>query len=238
MVSSLSRLHDHTVTHTFGRTSMDVWLAQRWDLYLTIHYTHKWQTSTPPVGFEPTIPASKQLQTHAFVIEENCQYSFHLALNLVYLFQPQRPWSLLLWWLGFDSELYPQTQATSLVITVFMTFVSWAAHCSKSLATWRRVPCLTVSSFGINLTETRFIPKSSVRIDCTKTKWKSQLIGELYNCYSPVIQLRRMYIVNHGGPPRMFITLNWCMSFFEMPKPLLNLHMVIASFPKAFWITS
>jgi hypothetical protein len=38
--------------------------ACRRDHYLTIHNTHKGQTSIPLVGFEPTIPASKQLQTH------------------------------------------------------------------------------------------------------------------------------------------------------------------------------
>jgi hypothetical protein len=32
---------------------------------LTTHNTHKWQTSTPPAGFEPAIPASKRPQTQA-----------------------------------------------------------------------------------------------------------------------------------------------------------------------------
>jgi len=35
------------------------------DLYLTIHDTHKRQTSIPPRGFEPTIPASELPQTYA-----------------------------------------------------------------------------------------------------------------------------------------------------------------------------
>jgi tetrahydromethanopterin S-methyltransferase subunit F len=34
-------------------------------LYLTTHKTHKRQTSVPPVGFEPAIPASERPQTHA-----------------------------------------------------------------------------------------------------------------------------------------------------------------------------
>jgi len=35
------------------------------DLYLTTHNTHKRQTSKLLVEFEPTIPASKWLETHA-----------------------------------------------------------------------------------------------------------------------------------------------------------------------------
>jgi hypothetical protein len=58
-----------TITHfrhtTLGRTPLDEWPARRRDLYLTTHNTHKRQTSMPLVGFEPTIPASEQPQTHA-----------------------------------------------------------------------------------------------------------------------------------------------------------------------------
>jgi hypothetical protein len=63
--SSLSRLHDHTQTHTaLGRTPLDEGSARRRDLYLTTHNTHKWETSMPPAGFEPTVLASKRSQTH------------------------------------------------------------------------------------------------------------------------------------------------------------------------------
>jgi hypothetical protein len=56
----------HSVRHsTLGRTPLDEWSAQRWNLYLTTHNTHKRQTSMPPVGFEPTIPASDRPQNHA-----------------------------------------------------------------------------------------------------------------------------------------------------------------------------
>jgi len=34
------------------------------DLYLITHNIHNRQISTPPVGFEPAIPASERLQTH------------------------------------------------------------------------------------------------------------------------------------------------------------------------------
>jgi hypothetical protein len=62
----VSRLHDHTFRHTtLGRTPLDEGPARRRDIYLTTHNTYKRQTSMPPVGFEPTIPASKRPQTHA-----------------------------------------------------------------------------------------------------------------------------------------------------------------------------
>jgi hypothetical protein len=56
--SSLSRLHHHTQDSS-GRS------ARRRDLYLTTHNTHKIETSVPPAGFEPAIPASERLQTQA-----------------------------------------------------------------------------------------------------------------------------------------------------------------------------
>jgi hypothetical protein len=63
---SLSRLHDHTQTHTtLGVTPLGEWSARRRDLYLTTHKAHKRQTSVPLAGFEPAIPASERPQTHA-----------------------------------------------------------------------------------------------------------------------------------------------------------------------------
>jgi hypothetical protein len=63
--TSSSMLHDHTQTQTtLGTTPLDEWSARRRDLYLTTHNTHKRQTSMPPVGFEPAIPASERPQTH------------------------------------------------------------------------------------------------------------------------------------------------------------------------------
>jgi hypothetical protein len=55
-----------TLRHTTrGMTPLDEGPARRGDLYRTTHNTHKRQTSIPPAGFEPTIPASERLQTHA-----------------------------------------------------------------------------------------------------------------------------------------------------------------------------
>jgi len=56
-----------TLRHTtLGRTPLSKWSARRRDPYLTSHSTHNRQTSMPPAGFELTIPASKQPQTHAY----------------------------------------------------------------------------------------------------------------------------------------------------------------------------
>jgi hypothetical protein len=53
-----------TLRHTtLCRTPLDEWSARRRDLYLTKHNNHKRQTSIPPSGFEPKIPASERLQT-------------------------------------------------------------------------------------------------------------------------------------------------------------------------------
>jgi len=50
---------------TLGRNPLDRWSARRRDLYLTTHNTHNRQTSIPPAGFEPAIPASERPHTHA-----------------------------------------------------------------------------------------------------------------------------------------------------------------------------
>jgi hypothetical protein len=50
---------------TLGRTPLDGCSARRRDLYLTTHNTHKRQTSMPPTGFEPKIPASDRPQPDA-----------------------------------------------------------------------------------------------------------------------------------------------------------------------------
>jgi hypothetical protein len=72
-----------TLRHTtIGRTPLDEWSTQRWDLDLIRHNTHKRQTSIPLVGFEPTIPASEQLHTHAL---DRAAHESPLALN--YLFK-------------------------------------------------------------------------------------------------------------------------------------------------------
>ena len=48
---------------TLGRNFLLKWSARRRDFYLETHIIHKRQTSTPPAGFEPTIPAGEWPQT-------------------------------------------------------------------------------------------------------------------------------------------------------------------------------
>ena len=61
MASSFLKFLDHTQRPTtVGRTSLDAWSASRRDLYLTVQNTRHRQTSMPPAGFEPTIPASER----------------------------------------------------------------------------------------------------------------------------------------------------------------------------------
>jgi hypothetical protein len=56
---------DHTQTHTtVGRTPLDEGSARRRDLYLTTQTLYKTKKFMPPVGFEPTIPASERPQTY------------------------------------------------------------------------------------------------------------------------------------------------------------------------------
>ena len=55
-----------TLRHTtFGRTPLGEWSYRRGDLHLTTHNNHKRHTSMPTAGFEFTIPAVEQTQTHA-----------------------------------------------------------------------------------------------------------------------------------------------------------------------------
>ena len=67
-VSSLSRLHSDTHSdnhHT--RYDLSGWvIARRRELYLTKHNYHNRHTTIPQPAFEPAIPTSEHLQTHAF----------------------------------------------------------------------------------------------------------------------------------------------------------------------------
>jgi hypothetical protein len=52
-----------TLRHTtLGRTPLDEGSARSRPLYLSTHNTHNRQTSMPPAGFEPAIPANVPLQ--------------------------------------------------------------------------------------------------------------------------------------------------------------------------------
>jgi hypothetical protein len=60
--------HGFTITFrhsTLRRAPLDEWSAERRDIYLTTHNSHKRQTSMIPTGFGPAIPASEGLRTYA-----------------------------------------------------------------------------------------------------------------------------------------------------------------------------
>ena len=55
-----------TLRHTtLRRTTLDERSARRAELYMTKHNTRKRQTSVPPAGFKPAIPAGERPQTDA-----------------------------------------------------------------------------------------------------------------------------------------------------------------------------
>jgi len=64
-VASLLKFLRHTqlYEHKPGKTPLNEWSVRNKGRYL--HNTHKTRTSMPSAGFEPAIPAIKQLQTHA-----------------------------------------------------------------------------------------------------------------------------------------------------------------------------
>jgi len=66
--SSLSRTDDHTQKHNTRYNSSGRVISPTQDFYLTTRNTHKRQISMPPVGFEPTIPASKRPQSQTLKI--------------------------------------------------------------------------------------------------------------------------------------------------------------------------
>jgi hypothetical protein len=64
-------------------TPLDEWSARRRDLYVTTHNTQNRQTSMPSAVFEPTISASKRLQTHALDrTAAGIEYSFSTYIFL------------------------------------------------------------------------------------------------------------------------------------------------------------
>jgi hypothetical protein len=68
---------------TLGRTPLDEGSALRRDFYLTTHNTHKRQTSMPPVGFEPTIPASARPKAHVL---ERAAIGIGKCKSIMYIF--------------------------------------------------------------------------------------------------------------------------------------------------------
>jgi hypothetical protein len=65
LASSSLRLRDHTLTHPIRQDSYERGISpSHRDLPDNKRNTHKRQTSMPPAGFEPIIPASERPQSH------------------------------------------------------------------------------------------------------------------------------------------------------------------------------
>jgi hypothetical protein len=81
----VSRLH--AATPTLGRTPLGEWSAWPRELYLTTHNIKKRQISIPSAVFEPAVPASDLLQTHALdftwcsIVSENKVKPFSCGAN-------------------------------------------------------------------------------------------------------------------------------------------------------------
>ena len=91
MTSSFLRFLHHTQRRTtFDTTPLYERSARRRALYRTTHNTHKRQVSTPPAGFEPTIPASEGTQTYALdrAATETCWYKIPRCFENIKIFRP------------------------------------------------------------------------------------------------------------------------------------------------------
>jgi len=62
---------------TLGGTPLDECSAQCRDLYLTAHNTQQ-ETSTPPAGFEPAIPANTRLKPRDHNLLANTKTAFNM----------------------------------------------------------------------------------------------------------------------------------------------------------------
>ena len=78
--------------------------ARRGDLYLTTHNIHRRQTTMPPAGFEPVIPASEWLHTHFLAARRlgSAAFPYYNTLFLslgrqvfTFFYRPRRPLDLL-----------------------------------------------------------------------------------------------------------------------------------------------
>jgi hypothetical protein len=84
-VSSLSRLHYRTQTrHTRWDSSGRV-ISPTHTIHMTIHNNQKRQTSMPPAGFEPAIPASERQETDALDAAATGIGFFHIYCAKVFV---------------------------------------------------------------------------------------------------------------------------------------------------------
>jgi hypothetical protein len=93
----------------------------------------------------------------------------YTLLQTWWVFLASKTWSLPLGSLGFCFQVIPADPRFVTDNYCLHEVCSWSAHCRKSLATARQVSfCLTSGSFGTDFAKMCLMPKSSVRMDCTK----------------------------------------------------------------------
>ena len=95
MASSFTRFLDHTQRRTtVGRTSLDEWSDRLRDLYLPTHNTQHRQAYMPLAGFEPTVPASERLWTHACTVRPLWPATVCSQIYIFFLCNIEsRPWN-------------------------------------------------------------------------------------------------------------------------------------------------
>ena len=122
--ASCFRFLDYTQrNNTFGRPPMDEESALRGDIYLTTRNTHKRQTSVPPAGFEPPIPASYRSQTLAWGRSATgivmSLHRKHFLKGWCFCLLPLRC-------LAVFCTRKPTTLPS--VLSALLTFLSWVCH--------------------------------------------------------------------------------------------------------------
>ena len=198
----------------------------------------------------PTVPLVNSLTiccilkvNDAFLIEENCQHHFYLALKLVCLSRSWIPWSLPLWWLGFcfwvvplDPRFITGNYCLHEVCVLISTLQQIPGYCKASLF------LLGCHRFWNEFHWDAWCAQMLCQNGLYQTKWKPQLFGEVLNCYSVVIQHCRTHFVSHHLVPVV-------EGIHELPSLSTNIHpslnhlnhsltcvRPIVSFPNAFWI--
>jgi hypothetical protein len=115
-----------TLRHTtLRRTPLDEWSVRLTHLSLTIHNTHKRQTSMPLAGLEPTIPPIERQQTYAL---------FRAATGIGTQYITPTKWTILI--NSHINETYPTCFSTCVPFSSGCRFLK-QAFCSP----WRWYTC-------------------------------------------------------------------------------------------------
>jgi hypothetical protein len=121
-----------TLNHTtLGRTLLDEWSARHRDLYLTTHNNQNRETTMPPSGFQPTIPANERPQTQALdPAATRIGWNFLYTYKLSVLSKYAGHWPYLFFRLDL---IYTGPKAQNLDYTppVKIKIVHWNVHCDS-----------------------------------------------------------------------------------------------------------